>query len=150
MLTRSGGCAILFFFGTPIVPRHRRMLFSAGQRVGHVVGHGRPEVHRHGMRLLLHEGMLVGRRRPLGQPPRPLPAPPMPAAAMPLLRLCPGVRDVDVAVKVAEVGRGERRLMRLVMVVVVMVVRAWRVDRWRMRGRHLRGLERYKENFGLA
>ena len=97
-------------------------MFSAGQRVGHVVGHGRPEVHGHGM-LLLHEGMLVGRRRPLGQPPRPLPAAPMPAAAMPLIRLCPGVRHVDVAVKVAEVGGGERRLMRLVMVMVVVVVR---------------------------
>ena len=98
--------------------------------------------------LLLHEGMLVGRRRrPLGQPPRPLPAAAMSAAAMPLIRLRPGVRDVDVAVEVAEVGRGERRLMWLV---VVVMVRAWRVDRRRMRGRHLRRLERYKENFELA
>ena len=73
-LTRARGCAFLFLLGPAVVSRRRRRL-SAGQRVGHVVRHGRPEaagcLHGHGLR---HERLVVG-RRPLGQPPRPLSAP---------------------------------------------------------------------------
>ena len=138
-LTGTGGCAILFLFGTAIVSRQRRG-FSARQGVGHVVRHGRPEaggrgggLHGHG---LLRVWLVVG-RRPLGQPPRPLSAPP--AARAPLRRLL-GVPDVDVAVKVAEVGRRELRLMVVVMVMVGAGLVHWR--RRRMY-RHLRELNLY-------
>ena len=154
VLTRTGGRAFLFLFGPTVVSR-RRHRFSARQRVGHVVRHGRPEaagcggggggLHGHGLR---HERLVVG-RRPLGQPPRPLSAP---SAAPAPLRLL-GVPDVDVAVKVAEVGRRERRPVAAAAALLLRVVEmVWAgLMHWRRRrGGHLREFKKCQESENRA